>query len=82
MKASFICHFSSIAGVYWKRSGETRGIVRGDKKAALVALRRVRKREVRKMLVEKEGSSVKAKAKKAEVKTGRKQPKRGIGRRK
>jgi hypothetical protein len=79
MKASFICHFSSIAGVYWKRSGETRGIVRGDKKAALVALRRVRKREVRKMLV---GSSVKAKAKKAEVKTGRKQPKRGIGRRK
>ncbi len=55
---------------------------RGDKKEALVALRKLKKREVRKMLAEKAESKIKAKAKKAEVKSGRKKPKRVIGRRK
>jgi DNA-binding transcriptional regulator YiaG len=34
---------------------------RGEKKAALVALRKVRKRDVKKMLAEKAGSKVKSK---------------------
>ena len=56
---------------------------RGEKKAALVALRKLRKREVRKLLAEKAGPSVKAKGKRPEVKTRRKKPgKRVIRRRK
>jgi hypothetical protein len=56
---------------------------RGDKKAALVALRKLRRREVRKLLVEKAGSSVMAKGKRPEVRTRRKKPgKRAIRRRK
>jgi len=56
---------------------------RGDKKAALVALRKLRRREVRKLLAEKAGSSVMAKGKRPEVKTRRKKPvKRAIRRRK
>ena len=55
----------------------------GERKAALVALRKVRKRDVRKMLAEKPGSSVKAKEKRPEVDTRRKKPgKRVIRRRK
>ncbi len=56
---------------------------RGDKKAALVALRKLRRREVRKLLAEKAGSSVMAKGKRPEVKARRKKPvKRAIRRRK
>ena len=56
---------------------------RGDKKAALVALRKLRKRDVRKILAEKAGTKVKAKGKRPEVKTRRKKPgKRVIRRRK
>jgi DNA-binding transcriptional regulator YiaG len=56
---------------------------RGEKKAALVALRKLRKREVRKLLAEKAGLNVKAKGKRLEVKTRRKEPgKRVIRRRK
>jgi DNA-binding transcriptional regulator YiaG len=56
---------------------------RGEKKAALVALRKLRKREVRKLLAEKAGLNVKAKGKRPEVKTRRKKPgKRVIRRRK
>jgi DNA-binding transcriptional regulator YiaG len=56
---------------------------RGEKKAALVALRKLRKREVRKLLAEKAGSNIKAKGKRPEVKTRRKKPgKRVIRRRK
>jgi DNA-binding transcriptional regulator YiaG len=56
---------------------------RGEKKAALVALRKLRKREVRKLLAEKAGLNVKAKGKRLEVKTRRKKPgKRVIRRRK
>ena len=56
---------------------------RGDKKAALVALRRLRKREVRKILAEKAETMVKTKGKRPKVKTRRKKPgKRVIRRRK
>jgi len=56
---------------------------RGDKKAALVALRKVRKRDVRKILAEKAGTKVKDKGRRPEVKTRRKKiSKRVIRRRK
>ena len=56
---------------------------RGEKKAALVALRKFRKRGIRKLLAEKAGSKVKAKGKRPVVKTRRKKPgKRVIRRRK
>jgi len=56
---------------------------RGDKKAALVALRKLRKRDVRKLLAEKAGTKVKTKGRRPEVKTRRKKPgKRAIRRRK
>ena len=56
---------------------------RGEKKAALVALRKLRKREVRKLLAEKAGLNVKAKRKRPGVKTRRKKSgKRVIRRRK
>ena len=45
---------------------------RGDKKAALVALRKVRKRDVKKMLAEKAETKVKAKGRRPKVKTRRK----------
>ena len=55
----------------------------GDKKAALVALRKLRKREVRKLLAEKAETKVKAKGRRLGVKTRRKKPgKRVIRRRK
>ena len=53
----------------------------GEKKAALVALRKVRKRDVRKMLAEKAGSSVKAEKKRPEVDTRRKKPGKRVMRR-
>jgi DNA-binding transcriptional regulator YiaG len=56
---------------------------RGDKKAALVALRKVRKRDVKKLLAEKAGTKVKAKGRRPKVKTRRKKAgKRVIRRRK
>jgi DNA-binding transcriptional regulator YiaG len=56
---------------------------RGDKKAALVALRRLRKREVRKLLAEKAGTKVKAKGERPGVKNrGKKPGERAIRRRK
>jgi DNA-binding transcriptional regulator YiaG len=56
---------------------------RGDKKAALVALRKLRKREVRKLLAEKAGTKGKSKRRRPKVKTRRKKPsKKGIRRRK
>ena len=56
---------------------------RGEKKAALVALRTLRKREVRKLLTEKAGTKVKAKGKRPGVKNGGKKPgKRATRRRK
>ena len=55
---------------------------RGEKKAALVALRKLRKRKVRKMLAEKAGARAKVKGKSPETKTRRKIPgKRMIQRR-
>ncbi len=56
---------------------------RADKKTALVALRKLRKREVRKLLAEKAGTKVKAKGKRPGVKNrGKKPGKRAIRRRK
>jgi len=55
---------------------------RGEKKAVLVALRKLGKREVRKLLAEKAESKVKAKRKKPGVKRRRKQPGRRVIRRK
>ena len=56
---------------------------RGEKKAKLVALRKFRKQEIRKLLDEKAGSKVKAKGKRPVVKTRRKKTgKRVIRRRK
>jgi len=56
---------------------------RGDKKAALVALRKLKKREVGKILAEKAGTKVKAKGKRPGVKSrGKKPGKRAIRRRK
>ena len=45
---------------------------RGEKKAALVALRKLRKREVRKILSEKAGSKIKAKGKRLKGRARRK----------
>jgi DNA-binding transcriptional regulator YiaG len=47
---------------------------RGEKKAALVALRKLRKREVKKLLAEKTGWKNKGKEIKSEFKTRRKRP--------
>jgi len=56
---------------------------RGEKKAALVALRKLRKRDVRKLLADKAGARAKVKGKSPETKTRRKKPgKRLIRRRK
>jgi DNA-binding transcriptional regulator YiaG len=56
---------------------------KGDKKAALVALRRLRKRDVKKMIAEKAGTKVKAKGRRPEVRARRnKLGKRVIRRRK
>jgi len=56
---------------------------KGEKKAVLVGLRKLRKREVRKMLVEKAESKVKAKGKRPVVRRRRRKPgKRVIRRRK
>jgi DNA-binding transcriptional regulator YiaG len=56
---------------------------RGEKKAALVALRKVRKRDVRKILEEKTGPEVQPKRKRPEVKNrGKKAGKRVVRRRK
>ena len=54
---------------------------RGEKKAALVALRKVRKRDVKKMLAEKAGSKVKSEGKRPVVKTRRKKPGKRVVRR-
>jgi DNA-binding transcriptional regulator YiaG len=54
---------------------------RGEKKAALVALRKLRKRDMRKLLVEKTASKVKAKGKRPGVRTRRKKPNRRLIRR-
>ncbi len=54
---------------------------RGDKKAALVGLRKLRKREVRKMIAEKGETKVKAKGRRPKVKTRRKKPGKGVIRR-
>jgi len=51
---------------------------RGEKKASLVALRKLRKREVRKLLAEKAGSSVMAKGKRPEVETRKKKPSKRV----
>ena len=53
----------------------------GEKKAALVALRKIRKREVRRMLNEKAGSAVQAKVKKSAVDKKRKPSKKVIKKR-
>ena len=56
---------------------------RGEKKAALVALRKLRKREVKKLLAEKAETKVKAKGRRPGVKNrGKKPGKRAIRRRK
>jgi DNA-binding transcriptional regulator YiaG len=56
---------------------------KGEKKATLVALRKLRKRDVKKMIAEKAGPKVKTKEKRPEVKTRRKKPgERAIRRRK
>jgi DNA-binding transcriptional regulator YiaG len=54
---------------------------RGDKKAALVALRKLRKREVKKLLAEKAETKVKAKRRRPKVKTRRKKLSRRVIRR-
>jgi hypothetical protein len=56
---------------------------RGDKKAALVTLRKLKKREVKRMLAEKAETKVQAKGRRPKVKTRRKKAgKRVIRRRK
>ena len=56
---------------------------RGDKKAALVALRKLKKRDVKKLLAEKAETTVKTKGRRPKVKTRRrKSAKRAITRRK
>ena len=47
---------------------------RGEKKAALVALRKLRKREVRKLLAEKAGQETKGEKKRPKTKTRRERP--------
>jgi DNA-binding transcriptional regulator YiaG len=54
---------------------------RGEKKVALVALRKVRKRDLKKLLAEKAGTKVKAKGKRAGVKTKRKKAGKRVTRR-
>jgi DNA-binding transcriptional regulator YiaG len=54
---------------------------RGEKKAALVGLRKLRKREVRKLLTEKVASKVQAKGKKPKVKMKRKKSRKRVIRR-
>jgi DNA-binding transcriptional regulator YiaG len=54
---------------------------RGKKKAALVALRKMRKREVRKLLEEKAGSSLRAKRKKTKVNRRKRIPSKNAVRR-
>jgi len=51
---------------------------RGEKKAALVALRKLRKRDVKKLLAEKAGPSVMAKGKRPEVETRKKKPSKRV----
>jgi hypothetical protein len=51
---------------------------KGNKKAALVALRKLRKQEVRKLLADKAGSSVMAKGKRPEVETRKKKPSKRV----
>ena len=56
---------------------------KGEKKAALVALRKVRKRDVKKMLAEKADTKIKAIGRRPKVRIRRKKAgKRVIGRRK
>jgi DNA-binding transcriptional regulator YiaG len=72
---------SSLGAVLSWEKGKFRP--KGEKKAALVALRKLRKRGVRKLLAEKAGSQVQAEGKRPEVKARKKKPgKRGIRRRK
>jgi DNA-binding transcriptional regulator YiaG len=77
MKELGILTGSSLSAVLsWEKGKFKPG---GEKKAVLVALKKLRKREVRKMLAEKAETRGKEKEKKAAVKTGRKNPvKRGM----
>ena len=54
---------------------------RGEKKAALVALRKLRKREVRRILAGKAGQGTKGKGRRPETKTRRKKPVKRVMRR-
>ena len=70
---------SSVGAILSWEKGKFRP--RGDKKAALVALRKLKKREVGKILAEKAETKVKAKGRRPGVKTrGRKPGKRAIRR--
>jgi DNA-binding transcriptional regulator YiaG len=71
---------SSLSSILSWEKGKFRP--RGDKKAALVALRKFRKREVKKMIAEKAESKVKAKGKRPGAKTRRKKPGKRIVRKK
>jgi DNA-binding transcriptional regulator YiaG len=72
---------SSLGAVLSWEKGKFRP--KGEKKAALVALRKLRKRGVRKLLAEKADSKVQAEGKRPEVKARKKKPgKRVIRRRK
>jgi DNA-binding transcriptional regulator YiaG len=70
---------SSLSAVVSWESGKFKP--KGEKKAVLVALRKVRKREVRKMLAEKAGANGKEKEEKPEVKSRRKKPAKRVTRR-
>jgi DNA-binding transcriptional regulator YiaG len=70
---------SSLSAVVSWESGKFKP--KGEKKAVLVALRKVRKREVRKMLAEKAGANGKEKEEKPEVKSRRKKPAKRVPRR-
>ena len=71
---------SSLGAVLSWEKGKFRP--KGEKKVALVALRKLRKREVKKILAEKAEFNAGAKGKRPEVKTRRKkQVKRAFGRR-
>ena len=70
---------TTINAILWWEKGKFKP--RGEKKAALVALRKLAKREVRKMLAEKTASKVKAKGKRPVAKARRKQPGRRVSRR-
>ena len=54
---------------------------RGDKKAALVTLRKMRKRDVKKVLAEKAGAKVESKGRRPKVKTRRKKSGKRVNRR-